>query len=149
MLNYKERIIYKRNDTHMKSWNVFKNWITGGCVYFTAIAIFMLLLNFILIEDSASKGISSSAFLMILPCALLLSLAGMLQKVEAIARWARLLLHYALFTVAVFLFLSINSIASPMTLLVLWAVITLLYWLIFLLVHLIRARIRRLLEEDD
>lgn len=133
----------------MKTWNLFKRWLTGTCVYFTAIAVFMILLNFLTMEDVAQKGISAAAFLLILPSAALLSVAGLLQGVETIARWGRLLLHYAITTVAVFLFLSINSIASPITLLVFWAVFTLLYWLIYFLVRSIVCRVRRLLEEDE
>ena len=79
-----------------------------------------------------------------------MSAGGLLLGVGSVPRWARYLLHYlfTLLAIVLFLWLPNNPIASPSTVLILWVAFTVVYWLIFLLVHLIGARIRRLMEED-
>lgn len=134
----------------MKPLQILKRWLNGGCVYFTVIALFMLLLNLATLENAALKNISPVSFLRILPAALTVSAAGLLLKWQTIPRWARLLSHYALIILAFFVFLwrPLNPIASPSTTLIVIVILTAIYWLVFLLVHLIGARIRRLMEED-
>lgn len=130
----------------MKTWQTLKRWLNGGCVYFTVISLFFLLLNL----ATPEKSITPVSFLRIVPAALTISLGGLLLKWQVIPRWARCLAHYALLMLAFFLFLWIplNPIASPSTTLIVIVVLSVVYWLIFLLVHLIGARIRRLMEED-
>lgn len=134
----------------MKTWQIFKRWLNGGCVYFTIFSLFFLLLNLATLENAALKSISPVSFLRILPTALTVSAAGLLLKWQAIPRWARSLSHYVLVILAffVFLWLPLNPIASPSTTLIVIVILSVVYWLIFLLVHLIGARIRRLMEED-
>ena len=126
----------------------FKKWLCGACYYFTGISLFIILLFMALFNEE--QAISGSAFLLVFPASLVMSAGGLLLGVKAIPRWARNLLHYLFTLLAVFLFLWLphNPIASPSTVLILLAVFTLVYWLLFLLVHLIGGRIRRLMEED-
>ena len=132
----------------MKTWQTLKRWLNGGCVYFTVISLFFLLLNL----ATPEKSITPVSFLRIVPAALTISLGGLLLKWQVIPRWARCLAHYALLMLAFFLFLWMPFVktvyARPSTTLIVIVILSVVYWLIFLLVHLIGARIRRLMEED-
>lgn len=134
----------------MKPLQTLKRWLNGGCVYFTVIALFFLLLNLATLESENLKSISPISFLRIVPAALTISAAGLMLKWQVLPRWARSLSHYALVILAFFLFLwrPLNPIASTSTTLIVIVILTAIYWLVFLLVHLIGARIRRLMEED-
>ncbi len=134
----------------MKTWKSFTAWLRGGCVYFTAIALVMLLLN-IMLQDSGSQfAISPTSFLLIFPMGLTLSLAELLYKLPSMPRWGGALLHYglSLFSFLLFLWLPLNSTASPAATFVLFTALSVLYWIAYFLVHLIRGRIRRLMDEN-
>ncbi len=134
----------------MKAWKTFGIWLRSGCVYFTVISLLMLLINIALMDGSEDFSISPTSFLLILPMGLTLSLAELLYRLPAMPRWGGALLHYGL-TLLSFLFfmwLPLNSAVTPSTTFLLFTVLSVIYWVVWFLVHLIRGRIRRLMDED-
>ncbi|MBQ7346603.1 MAG: hypothetical protein IJW55_01465 [Clostridia bacterium] len=131
----------------MKTWQNIKNWLCGGCVYFTAIALILILVN-LMIDGSA--GIAAARFLLIFPCGLCMSFGGMLWKVRALPRWIRILLLYIIDVLAVFLLLYLPTSASAQaaTQLLMFVLFSVVYWIVFGLIMLISSRIRKLMEED-
>lgn len=135
----------------MTVWQTVKNWLRGGCVYFTALALFFILLNFITGNVHDVGRINTLLFLLMFPCGLCLSFAEILLRSQKLSRWARILLHYLITLLSFYLLLVLPSNAkfSGSSLLVLFVLLTALYWIIFGLVALTLRRVRRLLSEDD
>ena len=134
----------------MKTWQTVKKWLSNGCVYFTAIARLFILLKLITAGTDNAGGIKTISFLLMFPCGLCLSAAGMLTHMRSIPRWARTLLHYFITVLAIFLFLWLpsSSAASGSTLMLMLVLFTVLYWIFFGLIKLIKSRVRKLMEED-
>ncbi len=132
----------------MKTLQVIKKLFLNGCVYYTAIALAMILLN-LAIGAGSDAPILASSFLLLFPASLCFSAGGLLLSNKKLSFPLRALLHYGitLLTVFVFLWLPANMNTRGMVALVLFGLFTLLYWLVFLTVHLIQKRVRRLLEE--
>lgn len=130
----------------MKMWQAFKQWLTLSCVWFTVIALFFILLN--LAGDSQS-GVNTLQYFRIFPTALCIALVSCLKKWDRMPRWAGILLHYAGTVLAVFLFLFLPvSTSQASTKLLMFVLLTLVYWAIFGLYLLISSRVRKLFEED-
>lgn len=135
----------------MKSFRTFLSWIRGGCVYYTLLSLFMILLNIALSgSEAASRGINLEAFLLFFPCGLGISAGGLLLKWERLPRWARGISHYLCTVLSIFLFvwLPINPSARASTVLIMLLAFTVLYWILFFLVHLTRRRILAIWEDD-
>ncbi len=135
----------------MTVWQAIKNWLRGGCVYFTVIALFFILLNFVTGNVNDIGRINTVLFLLMFPCGLCLSFAEILLKSKKISRWARFLLHYLITFLSFYLLMILPSNAkfSGSSLLVLFVLLTVLYWIVFGLCALTLHRVRRLLSEDD
>ena len=69
---------------------------------------------------------------------------------KKIARWIAYLSHYVISVASVYIFLWLPSgtVASPSTPLLIMVLFSVLYWMVFGLVLLIRNRVRKLMEED-
>ena len=134
----------------MKTWNNVKRWLTGGCVYYTLLSVLLILIRYLADPNNSNHSIPTS-FWQILPCARCFSAAGMLLTAKALPRWGRYLSHYAIciLSVVVFFFLLSSAPLKAVTVLLLTVLLTVLYWIVFGLVLLIRSRIRALLEEDQ
>lgn len=135
----------------MKSFRTFLSWIRGGCVYFTLISLFMILLNFALSGGEAlSRSINLGAFLLFFPCGLGISAGGLLLRAEKLPFFARGLLHYACTVLSVFLFvwLPTNPVARASTVLIMLVLFSILYWILFLIIHLTKKRLVALWNED-
>ncbi|MBQ8441340.1 MAG: hypothetical protein IJX19_11800 [Clostridia bacterium] len=124
-----------------------QKWLRGGCVYFTVIALILTLIDFL---SSSPGAISSSAFLLIFPAALTISGASMLLHSNALPRWGRILCHYLLTVSAIFVFLYLptKETVQPMQALLMFLVFSIVYWILFLFIHILGGRIRRLMEID-
>lgn len=134
----------------MKAFRTLLAWIQGGCIYFTVISLFMILLNLALGgSDATMRGISPTAFLLFFPCGLGISTGGLLLKAKRIPAPARGLLHFfcTLLSILLFVWLPANPTARPSTVLIMLVAFSILYWLLFLLVHVTKKRIRSLLED--
>jgi hypothetical protein len=125
----------------------FQKWLRGGCVYFTVIALFFTTVDFL---SDASSAISSDRFLLIFPAALTISAAGLILHNQTFPRWGRVLCHYLLTTLSIFVFLYLptKETVQPMMAFTMYLVFSVVYWILFLLVHIIGGRIRRLMELD-
>ena len=90
------------------------------------------------------------SFLWMFPFGLAMSAAGMLLSNEHLARWVRFLLHHVITLLAIFLFLWLPSNASPTgaEVLVFFALLCVLYWILFGLIAFLYTRIRKLMDED-
>jgi hypothetical protein len=134
----------------MSTWKTIKKWLADGCVYYTLVSIVLILLGMISAASEARWTIPTN-FWQILPASLSFALAGNLLSSNKLARWKRILLHYIIYMAAIFVFFFLPSDArpQPITILLMWVLLTVLYWVIFGLVLLIRSCVRRLMEEDD
>ena len=134
----------------MKQIQLFARWLRGGCVYFTVIALLTILLNATIDEGSFTSYVQIKSFLLLFPCGLGISLAGMLRKSNLIPSTWGSFLHYLITMLSLYLFLWLpaNPVGTFTTVLILFAAFSAIYWLIRLAVHLLGARIRALLEDD-
>ena len=131
----------------MKTLRILKQWLCSGCVYYTVIAIGILILS--LMSDTAA-GIAVTRFLAIFPAALCMSAGGMLWKTQNLPRWIRVLFLYLIDVLAVFLFLylPVSVAAEAVTKLLMFVLLSVVFWIVFGLIMLISTRIRRLMAED-
>ena len=105
-----------------------------------------MLFTLITIEVNA---IACTRFLLIFICGLCLSLADTLKGIERIHSAVRTLLHYIIDTTAIFFFLYLPiAVDQAATRLLMFLLISVVYWIIIALSALIRSRIRLLMEEE-
>ena len=128
----------------MSSFNTFKIWMRGGCVWFTAIALFMLIFG--LMFSTNANTVSTVSFLLFFPCGLCISAAGLLYKYQKLGMGLRRLLHYLITMASFIVFIWIPSGASVTVpfLLLLLLLVSAIYWLIALALHILRSFIHRL-----
>lgn len=130
----------------MNTWQVLKKWLTDACVWFTGFSVFLM---FFSIAVSDTTAIACTRFLLLFVCGLFFSLAGMLKRTERIPSALRLLLHYIIDALAVFTFLYLPvSVDQAATRLLMFLLISLVYWLVVGAVALIKSRVRKLMEEE-
>jgi hypothetical protein len=128
----------------MKSDNILKPLLRGSCVWFTAISLAMLIFGMLFSKNA--DYVATVSFLLFYPCAICLSAAGMICKNEKIGKGLRRLLHYLITILAFVLFIWLPSGATasfPFVLLLL-CLITAVYWLIALVLHILRSAVSRL-----
>ena len=145
MINY--NIYYIHQERYIKSMKAFNKWLNGGCVYFTVIALLLTSIDFL---SDTPGAISSASFLMIFPAALVISGANLLLHSDIFPRWGRILCHYLLTVAAIFVFLYLptKETIQPMQAMLMFVVFSIVYWILFLIIHIIGGRIRRLMEID-
>jgi hypothetical protein len=133
----------------MKKWNILKSWLCGGCVYFTVLALVITLAN-LMLGGGQSFGIRATSFLLLFPAGLCMSVGGMLLRTQKLPRWSRYLLHYFITVLSIYLFLYLPSgvSAKPVNLMLMFVLLSVLYWVLFGLIMLIVSRVRKLMEEE-
>ena len=133
----------------MKTFSKIKQWFTGGCVWYAIISLLFLIIDLALSQKDATHVISSTSFLLIFPFGLAMSGAGMLYK-SKLPRWSRILLHYVISIVSFLLFMLLpaGSTSSGVYVLLMLVLLTVIYWILFALVHIFAARWKRVVEED-
>ena len=131
----------------MKIWKNIKSWMAASCVCFTAITLFMILLAFL--SSPGERAINALQVLRTFPCSLCMGAAWFVFWRDKPARWARILLHYALHALPVFLFLYIPVSASEQAIarLLMLVLLSAIYWIVFGITALIVSRIRVLRDE--
>ncbi|MBE6602183.1 MAG: hypothetical protein E7637_06760 [Ruminococcaceae bacterium] len=134
----------------MKTVRFILKILKNSCVYFTLLSLLLVFLN-IGIEggSSTAKGYDVSS-LIFFPIGLCLALAQEALLAKNMPRWGRYLSHYAITLASIFLFLVAPSDAqvSSSTVLVLFALLSVLYWLLFGIILLIYTRIKKILRAD-
>ena len=133
----------------MKTFKKIKQWFTGGCVWYAIISLVFLIIDLIISQKDATHVISSTSFLLIFPFGLAMSGAGMLYK-SKLPRWSRILSHYVISIVSFLLFMLLpaGSTSSGVYVLLMLVLLTVIYWILFALVHIFAARWKRVVEED-
>ena len=132
----------------MKAFAKIKQWFTGGCVWYAVVSIIFLILDLALSKDT-THVISSTSFLLIFPFGLSMSGAGMIYK-SKLPRWSRILLHYTISVVSFLLFMLLpaDSASTGVYVLLMLVLLTVIYWILFAIVHIFAARWKRVVEED-
>ena len=133
----------------MKTFTKIKQWLVGGCVWYAIISLIFLIIDLIISQKDATHVISSTSFLLIFPFGLAMSGAGMLYK-SKLPRWSRILSHYVISIVSFLLFMLLpaGSTSSGVYVLLMLVLLTVIYWILFALVHIFAARWKRVVEED-
>ncbi len=133
----------------MKTFAKIKQWLVGGCVWYAIVSLIFLIIDIALSNTDAMHVISSTSFLLIFPFGLSMSGAGMLYR-SKLPRWSRILLHYIISVVSFLLFMLLpaGSVSSGVYVLLMLVLLTVIYWILFALVHIFSARWKRVMEED-
>ncbi len=133
----------------MKTFSKIKQWLVGGCVWYAVISLIFLIIDIALSNTKATHVISSTSFLLIFPFGLSMSGAGMLYR-SKLPRWSRILSHYVISVVSFLLFMLLpaGSVSSGVYVLLMLALLTVIYWILFALVHIFSVRWKRVVEED-
>ena len=133
----------------MKTFSKIKQWLVSGCVWYAVISLIFLIIDIALSNTKATHVISSTSFLLIFPFGLSMSGAGMIYKGK-LPRWSRILLHYVISVVSFLLFMLLpaGSTSSGVYVLLMLVLLTVIYWVLFALVHIFAARWKRVVEED-
>ncbi len=133
----------------MKTFTKIKQWLVGGCVWYAIVSLIFLIIDIALSNTDAMHVISSTSFLLIFPFGLSMSGAGMLYR-SKLPRWSRILLHYIISVVSFLLFMLLpaGSVSSGVYVLLMLVLLTVIYWILFALVHIFSARWKRVVEED-
>ena len=133
----------------MKTFSKIKQWFVGGCVWYAIVSLIFLIIDIALSNTDATHVISSTSFLLIFPFGLSMSGAGMLYR-SKLPRWSRILSHYVISVVSFLLFMLLpaGSASSGVYVLLMLVLLTVIYWILFALVHIFAKRWRRVVEED-
>lgn len=126
----------------MKALQTIKKWLIDGCVLYTVIAIGFLILGFL----TDNTWITIVQFLLVLPCALTVSAGLQIFRNLKFSKGTRYFSNYAFTTFGFFLFLIIPSGSgkTQMANFLMFILISILYWILFLLYLLIKSRIQKL-----
>ena len=133
----------------MKTFSKIKQWLVSGCVWYAVISLMFLIIDIALSNTKATHVISSTSFLLIFPFGLSMSGAGMLYR-SKLPRWSRILSHYVISVVSFLLFMLLpaGSASSGVYVLLMLVLLTVIYWILFALVHIFAKRWKRVVEED-
>ena len=133
----------------MKTFTKIKQWLVGGCVWYAIISLIFLIIDLIISSNNATHVVSATSFLLMFPFGLSMSGAGMLYS-SKLPRWSRILLHYVISVVSFLLFMLLpaGSISSGVYVLLMLVLLTVIYWILFALVHIFAIRWKRVVEED-
>ena len=133
----------------MKTFTKIKQWLVGGCVWYAIISLIFLIIDLIISSNNATHVVSATSFLLMFPFGLSMSGAGMLYS-SKLPRWSRILLHYVISVVSFLLFMLLpaGSISSGVYVLLMLVLLTVIYWILFALVHIFQVRWKRVVEED-
>ncbi len=133
----------------MKFSVVLKRLFTGACVYYSAFSLALLLINVVLAGGTDGRVIGVLNVLLLFPFSLALSAAEFIRKNDKLSGAVRMLLHYFIFTAAFMLFLWLPSKTSKSVINVLLTLflLTVLYWLTYLICHFTKKRFHSFKEE--
>ena len=130
-----------------------KQILVRGCITYTCLSLLFLLINLIVTAaagDSLERApIPALTFLMLFPFGLAMAAGGMLP--HRFPHGPGRLCHYLITLLSLWLFLLLPSGVQTRasTMLVLFAVVTLLYWGVFGLITLTRGRFRRIMNDSE
>lgn len=130
------------------AFSKIKQWFVGGCVWYAIILLVPLLINTVLSYTQHVKEVPTKAFLFLYLFAFSMSGAGMLYR-SKLPRWSRILSHYGISIVSFLLFVLLPAGSfSGVLVLSMLVLLSVIYWILFAIVHIFAARWKRVLEED-
>ena len=126
-----------------------KRWFVGGCVWYAIISLIPLLINAAL---PTLREVPTKSFLCLFPFSFSMSGAGMLYR-SKLPRWSRILGHYGISILSFLLFILLpagttGALPSGVYVLLMLVLLTVIYWILFAIVHIFAERWKRVLEED-
>ena len=135
----------------MPKKELIKKIMLSACVYYT-VTTFLLIFLFWLFTGDAARAMHPVALMLILPFSACFATANRIFKSPKLARWQRVLTHYAITMAGIFLFLFLpnkakNQSAGGAFLLLL--ILTLIYALIMGTVLYFSARVARISREKE
>lgn len=121
------------------------NTLLYACVYFTAVAMVLLIIQAIIGESSDAVTIYPLRFILIFPYALLFSAANTLLSLKTVAKWLRVVCHYLATVMGflIFMYLPASFDRDGSAILVAIFIVTVLYIFAFLLIAGIRSAIKK------
>ena len=133
----------------MKTSAIIKKLLTGACVYYSVFSLILLTVSVLFKGGIENVGIGVLNVLLLFPFAFALSGAEFVRKNTKISGAARLLLHYLILSAAflLFLWLPSNMTKNLGNGLMMLLIVTVLYWLIFLICRLTVKRFHSFREE--
>ncbi len=133
----------------MKKTALVKKWLTDTCVWFTVITLILMIIPLIL-KRKFDDIPNVKQFLFLLPFAMSFSAAQMLLKAKSLSATAKRGLHYIITLLAFFFFLWLpaNTVSGATAVLIALFLLSLLYWLIYLIALLTKKRFGSFAEED-
>ena len=133
----------------MKTFQKLKQWLVGGCVWYAIVSLIFLIIDLIISQKNATHVVSATSFLFMFPFGLSMSGAGMLYR-SNLPRWSRILSHYLISIISFLLFMLLpaGSLSSGVYVLLMLVLLTVIYWILFAIVHIFRVRWKRVMEED-
>lgn len=132
----------------MKFFSILKQWLRGTCLWYTVISLCLLVAG--AMAGTGQTALDTTSFLLLFPFGFAMSAAGFLYRSKSVARWIRMLSHYAITLVAFLAFVllpHLNGTVTPVTVLILCVLLSALYWILFLIIHIFQKRFRKILEE--
>ena len=133
----------------MKKTALLKKWLTDTCAWFTVITLLLMLIPIIFkreFQDIPNVG----QFLFVLPFSMSASAAWIILKSKTMSAGARRALHYLITLSAFYLFLWLPAMGAstiPAVIIALF-LLSLLYWIFYLIGRLAGKRFRSFREED-
>ncbi len=134
----------------MQKKELFKKILLSACVYYT-VTTFLLIFLFWLISNDITRAMHPVALMLILPFSIFFATANNIFRSERLARWQRVLVHYALTMSGVWFFLFLPNKAEGQSAggaALLFLVLSLMYLLIMGTVLFFRGRVARISREE-
>lgn len=134
----------------MKFSAFIKQLFTGACVYFSIVALLMIFIGLLSTNEfTGVKVVPALRLVLLFPFGLLLSAGQMLLKTDFLSKALRLLLHYIVTLVAFLLFLLLpaNPNAKAGYYLIGALLVSVVYWIGYLIVALTKKRFHGFKEE--
>jgi hypothetical protein len=133
----------------MKASTTLKRLFTTASVYYSATTILLLTINIILAGGAEGKIIGVWNVLLLYPFALAWSGAELIRKNQKLSNGIKTLLHYLIVAVAFLLFLWLPSNATKSFTggVLMFFLVTICYWVIYLIIFLTAKRLQGIKEE--
>ncbi len=122
-----------------------------ACIYYT-VTTFLLIFLFWLISDDITRAMHPVALMLILPFSLCFAAANVLFQYSRLAPWLKVVLHYAITMLGIWLFLFLPNKAEGQSgsgAFILYLVLSFIYALIMGVTLYMRGRIKRITREES
>lgn len=131
----------------MSFFQFVKKWIRNGLLWYAVLSLAILTAG--VAVNSGNSILYAKSYLLLLPFGLCMSAADLLFKDTKISRWLCAFLHFAITLVAFLLFIFLPNATNKQPVKILGAVLiaAIVYWLLFLFVHIFKRSTKKLFED--